>query len=63
MTLKEFKRIWYMEYAHRTLGRSIGALYFLPAALFWYKKYFTKAMKKRVIAFGLLLGAQVRFYF
>lgn len=47
-----------MEYAHRTLGRSIGALYFIPAAFFWYKKYFTKAMKRRVPILGALLAFQ-----
>lgn len=35
ITLEQFKFIWYMEYAHRTLGRTIGAVYFLPMAAFW----------------------------
>lgn len=34
MTLDQFKWIWYMEFAHRTLGRTIGVLFFIPAAFF-----------------------------
>ncbi|CAG2183867.1 unnamed protein product, partial [Oppiella nova] len=59
MTIDEFKWIWYMEYIHRSLGRVIGAIYVLPAAFFWYNKWFTKAMKPRVLIFGTLLGLQV----
>ena len=58
MTLDQFKWIWYMEFAHRTLGRTIGALFFIPATFFWYKKWLTKAMKKRTLIFGALLGFQ-----
>lgn len=55
MTLDEFKSIWWMEYTHRMLGRTIGAVFALPAALFWSRGWFVHAMKKRVIAFGGLL--------
>lgn len=58
MTLQEFKFIFYMEYGHRMWGRAIGAFYALPAAYFWSKGYFSKAMKIRVLAFGALIGAQ-----
>ncbi|XP_055386801.1 cytochrome c oxidase assembly protein COX15 homolog [Condylostylus longicornis] len=58
MTLEEFKMIYYMEYGHRMWGRLIGAFYALPAAYFWYKGYFDKAMKFRVLGFGLLIGLQ-----
>ncbi|KAH9633820.1 hypothetical protein HF086_005454 [Spodoptera exigua] len=47
ITLSEFKWIWYMEFAHRTWGRAIGAAVFLPAAFFWAKGYLDKAMKIR----------------
>lgn len=36
ITLEQFKFIWHMEYGHRTLGRIIGAVYFLPMAFFWF---------------------------
>lgn len=58
MTLSEFKRIWYMEYAHRTWGRFIGAAYALPAIYFWSRGYFNKGMKTRVLVFGTLIGIQ-----
>ncbi|KAF4525550.1 hypothetical protein B566_EDAN012957 [Ephemera danica] len=58
MTLEQFKWIWWMEYTHRQWGRAIGAAFFLPAAFFWTRGYFNKAMKIRVSAFGALLGAQ-----
>lgn len=58
MTLKEFKFIWHMEYGHRMWGRAIGAFYAIPAAYFWYKGYFTRPLKYRVLAFGALIGIQ-----
>ncbi|XP_075975347.1 heme A synthase COX15 isoform X2 [Anticarsia gemmatalis] len=58
MTLSEFKWIWYMEFAHRTWGRCIGAAVFLPAAFFWMRGYLDKAMKIRVAAYCVLVGAQ-----
>ena len=48
-----------MEYIHRTWGRLIGAAFALPAAYFWARGMFSPAMKRRVLAFGVLIGAQV----
>lgn len=61
MTLNEFKRIWWMEYAHRMWGRCIGAAFFLPATYFWIKGHFDRALKIRVGVFGALIAAQVSF--
>ncbi|CAO1384903.1 unnamed protein product [Diamesa hyperborea] len=58
MKLEEFKFIFMMEYGHRMWGRCIGAFFALPASYFWYKGYFSKNMKLRVSAFGLLIGLQ-----
>ncbi|XP_045449932.1 cytochrome c oxidase assembly protein COX15 homolog [Melitaea cinxia] len=58
MTLSEFKWIWYMEYAHRTWGRAIGAAVFLPAAFFWARGYLDRGMKVRVGAYCVLVAAQ-----
>lgn len=58
ITLNEFRTIWYMEYAHRTWGRFIGAYFALPAAYFWYRGYFNKGMKIRTGVFGALIGIQ-----
>ncbi|EEZ97849.1 heme A synthase COX15 [Tribolium castaneum] len=58
MTLSEFKWIWHMEFGHRMWGRAIGAVFLIPAVYFWARGRFTPAMKKRVLAFGTLIGAQ-----
>lgn len=58
MTLSEFKRIWFMEYAHRTWGRLIGAVFAVPAIYFWSRGYFNKGMKTRALVFGGLIGVQ-----
>ncbi|CAG9766770.1 unnamed protein product [Ceutorhynchus assimilis] len=58
ITLSEFKFIWHMEYGHRQWGRFIGAAFLIPAAYFWARGRFTPGMKKRVLAFGTLIGAQ-----
>lgn len=59
MTLSEFKRIWLMEFAHRQWGRLIGTVFAVPAIAFWAKGYLNSATKKRVLAFGTLIGLQV----
>ena len=59
MTLSEFKRIFYMEYAHRMWGRSIGAVFFLPAIFFTYKGWIAKSLKPRLFIYGGLLAFQV----
>lgn len=58
MTISEFKRIWWMEFAHRQWGRLIGTAFAIPAITFWAKGYLNSAMKKRVLAFGTLIGCQ-----
>ncbi|KAJ2951305.1 hypothetical protein O0L34_g5707 [Tuta absoluta] len=58
MTLSEFKWIWWMEYAHRTWGRAIGAVVFLPAAFFWARGFLNQAMKVRVGVYCGLVAAQ-----
>ncbi|CAK1555063.1 unnamed protein product [Leptosia nina] len=58
ITLSEFKWIWWMEFAHRTWGRAIGAAVFLPATFFWLRGYLDKSMKVRVATYCILVGAQ-----
>ncbi|KAJ8878020.1 hypothetical protein PR048_022483 [Dryococelus australis] len=58
ITLEEFKRIWWMEYAHRMWGRAIGAAFLLPATVFWAKGWLSPPLKKRVLAFGTLIFLQ-----
>nr|SVE75704.1 EOG090X04TT [Daphnia hispanica] len=58
INLDEFKFIWHMEYGHRMWGRLIGAMFVIPAAIFWKKGYFSSALKKRVLIYGALIGCQ-----
>jgi len=58
ITMEHFKFIWLMEYGHRMWGRTIGAMYYLPATAMWAMGYFTPAIKKRVLVGGALLGFQ-----
>ncbi|XP_060527017.1 cytochrome c oxidase assembly protein COX15 homolog [Cylas formicarius] len=58
MSLSEFKFIWHMEYGHRQWGRLIGAAFIAPALYFWARGRFSPALKKRILAFGGLIGAQ-----
>lgn len=58
MTLEEFKKIWWMEYAHRMWGRLIGAVFIIPATYFWIRKMYKPGMQKRVLALGSLIGCQ-----
>merc|ERR1719391_1098153 len=58
ITMEDFKFIWYMEYIHRMWGRTIGAVFYIPAAAFWLKGMLTPALKKRVLLMGGLLMFQ-----
>lgn len=59
ITLEEFKWIWFMEYGHRMWGRLIGAVFLIPAGIFWYQKKLTPSLKRKIIMFGSLIAAQV----
>ena len=37
----------------------VGAVFYLPAAYFWYKGWFNRGMKIRVGVFGALILSQV----
>lgn len=58
ITMEQFKFIWYMEWGHRMWGRTIGAVFFLPAGVMWAKGMFNSGMKKRVGLAGTLLLCQ-----
>ncbi|KAI1714378.1 cytochrome oxidase assembly protein domain-containing protein [Ditylenchus destructor] len=58
MTLKQFKFIWTMEYAHRMWGRALGVVFLVPCAYFWYRGHFSRGMKIKMTAAGSLIGAQ-----
>eukprot|EP00842_Homolaphlyctis_polyrhiza_P004963 jgi/Hompol1/5468/HPOL_004463-RA len=58
ITLPEFKFIFYMEWAHRMLGRFIGLSFILPAAYFAYRGYMTRGMRINSLVVALLIGSQ-----
>lgn len=60
MTLNEFKTIFYWEWAHRMLGRLIGASFIIPGLYFAARGYMTPATKKAVLGITTLVGLQVR---
>lgn len=67
MSLDDFKRIYYMEYAHRMMGRLIGAVYVAPLAYFlWTRKirplpskFMSSGRRNTLLAIGGLILFQV----
>jgi cytochrome c oxidase assembly protein subunit 15 len=58
ITLEEFKFIFFMEWAHRMLGRFIGLTFVLPGAYFAYRGYLSRPLQLRSLAVGGLIGVQ-----
>jgi cytochrome c oxidase assembly protein subunit 15 len=59
MTLDEFKTIFWWEWGHRLLGRSIGAVFLLPFLWFLWKGWIGRGLKGRlwaIFALGALQG-------
>jgi heme a synthase len=55
-TLEEFKSIYWWEYIHRLLGRTIGLVFLVPFFYFWIRKKFDKALLRKMLVL-LSLGA------
>ena len=58
MSLEAFKTIFYFEWAHRVLGRTIGLVFALGFFWLWYKRYLTRQMTPHLVAMFLLGGLQ-----
>lgn len=56
MELSEFKSIFFWEYLHRLLGRTIGLVFMIPFLIFWRRKRFPKGIMPKMV-FIFLLGA------
>ncbi len=56
MTLGEFKSIFWFEYAHRVLGRSIGVIFFLPMLYFMFTGRVRQPLGSKLIIL-FILGA------
>lgn len=60
MTLDGFKRIFWWEYGHRLLGRTIGLVFVLPLIWFLWRRRIDRALARRlalIFALGLAQGA------
>jgi cytochrome c oxidase assembly protein subunit 15 len=58
MSLEGFKTIFWWEWAHRLLGRFIGAAFFVPFVIFWAIGYIPRALLPRFIGLFVLGGLQ-----
>jgi cytochrome c oxidase assembly protein subunit 15 len=58
MSLDEFKSIYWWEWAHRFLGRFIGAVFFVPFVVFWLLGFISKALLPRLLGLFALGGVQ-----
>lgn len=58
MDLDGFKKIFWLEYLHRLLGRLIGVLFFLPLVVFWWRGHIRPAFKPHLLALFVLGGLQ-----
>jgi len=54
MTLAEYKTIFFWEYVHRLLARTIGLVFLVPFAVFWARGYLRAPLTRRLLLlFGL----------
>ena len=58
MSLGEFKSIFWFEYGHRLLGRSIGLIFLLPFLFFLFRGKIEKALTPKLITLFVLGGLQ-----
>lgn len=58
MSLADFKSIFWFEYSHRLLGRSIGMIFLLPFLFFLFRGKIEKALTPKLIAMFVLGGLQ-----
>jgi heme a synthase len=58
MSLDEFKQIFWFEFAHRLLGRSIGLVFLLPFLYFWIRRRIPRALAPKLVAIFVLGGLQ-----
>lgn len=57
-TLEDYQRIFFLEWAHRVLGRVLGVAFVGPLAYFVIKKQIPRPLALRLGAMALLIGAQ-----
>ena len=60
MSLEEFKTIYWWEWAHRFLGRLIGAAFFVPFVVFWLAGYIPRTCCRSWSACSCSAGYRAR---
>ena len=58
MALAEFKTIFFWEYLHRLIGRTIGLVFALPLLWFWWRRAIPRGYGPRLVALLALGGLQ-----
>jgi cytochrome c oxidase assembly protein subunit 15 len=58
MTLDEFKRIFWWEWVHRILARSVGVIFALPLLFFWATGRIERGLGPKLVGLLLLGGLQ-----
>lgn len=61
MKLSDFKFIYFWEYFHRLWARMMGFVFLIPALLFWWRGFFPRWLKRRVINIFLLAALVASF--
>ena len=57
-TLTEFKSIFFWEYLHRMLGRTLSFVFLVPFLFFLYKKWLSRTLVKKLLVVFVLGGCQ-----
>ena len=58
MSLDAFKGIFWWEYFHRLLGRTIGFVFLLPLLYFWWRGALTRSLARVLLGLFILGGLQ-----
>lgn len=58
MTVEGFKGIFWLEYIHRVVGRTVGLVYLLPLLFFWFKGWLDRRISPMLLFFFVLGGLQ-----
>lgn len=58
MSLPEFKKIFWWEYVHRLLGRSVGLIFLLPFVYFLARRLIDRPFAMKLVGMFLLGGLQ-----
>ncbi len=57
-TLADFKKIYWLEYLHRLMGRITGLVFLLPLIVFWMRRLAPPALLRRMLFITVLVGLQ-----